>query len=232
MKGKGFFIFNPKSYLYGEELLEFVKIADEEAKKYPQLDVFVTAPYADINKVYESSENIIVTAQHMDGIEPGVGIGHVLGESIFNAGARAVFLNHAEKPMTLSNLVKAIKRAKELGILSIVCASTLDEARAIAVLAPDIILAEPTELIGTGVTSGEEYIRTTNNAVHEINEDILMMQAAGISSEEDVYETLLLGADGTGCTSGVIKADNPQEMLKQMIKAANDAVMKKGEANV
>jgi hypothetical protein len=38
------------------------------------------------------------------------------------AGARAVFLNHAERPMTVAALAQAIKRANELGIETIVCA--------------------------------------------------------------------------------------------------------------
>ena len=64
-----------------------------------------------------------------------------------------VILNHAEKPMTLADLAQAIKRADEVGLLSMVCADSIREAEAIAHLAPNIIVAEPTELIGTGQTS-------------------------------------------------------------------------------
>ena len=80
-------------------------------------------------------------------------------ESVYAAGARATFLNHAEKPLLANELVKSISRAKELGILTIVCADSLQEAKAIAKLEPDCILCEPTELIGTGETSSEEYIK-------------------------------------------------------------------------
>lgn len=223
LKNKPFFIFNPKSYFYGDELLNLAKVADEEALKYPDVNIFVTVPFADIGAVSQATKNIIITAQHMDSLKPGIGIGRVLGESIQNAGAEAVFLNHAERPMLLTELVQTIKRAKELGIVTIVCASTIDEARAIATLAPDIILAEPTELIGTGKTSSTKYIKTTNTAVKEINENILMMQAAGISKAEDVYEVISLGADGTGCTSGIVKADDPEQMLRNMVEAVNKA---------
>lgn len=215
-----FFIFNPKSYMYGDSLLELAKVADQEAVKYPEISIFVTAPYVDIATIANQTKNIIVTAQHIDGIQPGRGMGAVLPASIKNIGAAATFLNHAEKPMTLSQLTQAISLAKENDLMTVVCADSIEEAKAIAVLNPTIILCEPTELIGTGKTSDEEYIRSTNAAIKEINSDILVMQAAGISTPDDVYRTIRLGADGTGCTSGIVKADSPKQMLVDMIQAA------------
>lgn len=217
-----FFIFNPKSYLYGEELLEFVDIAEDLSNK-KEVTIFLTAPYADLNAVSQKSKNVIVTAQHMDGLKPGQGMGHILPESLCAAGVRATFLNHAENPMLLSDLSKAIERANELGILTIVCADSIQEAKAIAMLDPDIILCEPTELIGTGQTSNDDYIVKTNKAIKDINPDILVMQAAGISTADDVFRTISLGADGTGCTSGIVKAENPKQMLIDMIEAAEKA---------
>lgn len=216
-------MFNPKSFLYGDDLLKLAKVADEQAKKYPGLSIFVTAPFSDLKAIAEETEHVIVTAQHMDGIQPGRGMGHVLPESIYNAGARATFLNHAEQPMKLSEVTASVKRAKELGIISVVCADSIDEAKAVAMLKPDIILCEPTELIGTGQTSDDSYVEATNSAIHEVDENILIMQAAGISTAEDVFKTIKLGADGTGCTSGITKAANPEQMLIEMIEAAYKA---------
>lgn len=224
---KPFFMFNPKSFMYGEELLELVKVADELAGKYPDMSVFVTAPFADLKAISGATNNIIVTAQHMDGIVPGRGMGHVLPESIYNAGARATFLNHAEQPLKLHEIVASVKRAKELGIITVLCADSIDEAKALAMLKPDIILCEPTELIGTGQTSDESYIEETNNAIHAVDESILIMQAAGISTADDVYRTIELGADGTGCTSGITKAEDPKQMLIDMVEAAYKAYSNK-----
>ncbi|MGX2945925.1 triose-phosphate isomerase [Enterococcus alishanensis] len=225
---KPFFVFNPKSYLYGEELLKLAQKADEMAAKYPEITVMVTVPFADISNVANQTENIIVTAQHIDGITPGRGIGHVLPESVYYAGARAVFLNHAERPLTLTELTKSMQRAQELGIETIVCADSLAEARAIANLKPTAILCEPTELIGTGQTSDESYITATNQVIKEVDENILVMQAAGISTPEDVYRTMKLGADGTGCTSGITNADSPIQMLEEMIVTLDQAYQERG----
>lgn len=220
-----FFIFNPKSYLFGEELLELARCVDELVDE--NISIFVTAPYADLSKISGETDKIIVTAQHLDGIEPGRGMGMVLPHSLANSGVKAVFLNHAEHPMTLSQLVKAIAIADELDILTIVCADSIEEARAIATLSPDIILCEPTELIGTGNTSNRHYIEQTNQAIRDINPGIKVMQAAGISTPEDVFETILAGADGTGCTSGIVKADSPKDMLRNMVKAVKEASLKR-----
>lgn len=223
-----FFVFNPKSYLYGEELLALAKRADELAVMHPECSILVTVPFADIAAVKNATENIIVTAQHMDGIYPGRGIGHVLPESIYHAGARAVFLNHAERPMTVAALAQSIKRAKELGIQTIVCADSISEAKAVAVMGAEVILCEPTELIGTRKTSDSSYIEQTNQAIKEIDDTILVMQAAGISKAEDVYRTIELGADGTGCTSGITNADSPAEMLTDMVEALVKAYKERG----
>lgn len=217
-----FFIFNPKSYLYGETLLELATEADQLVDE--NVSIFVTGPYTDLGKIAEQTDKIIVTAQHLDGILPGRGMGAVLPDSLVNAGVKAVFLNHAEHPMTLAELVKAIGICQKLEIISIVCADSVEEARAIAILKPDIILCEPTELIGTGQTSGKDYIDATNQAIKEVYPQALVMQAAGISTADDVYQTILAGADGTGCTSGIVKADLPKQMLKDMVSAVKEAI--------
>lgn len=223
---KPFFVVNPKSYLCGEKLLELAILADELSCKH-NITIFVTAPYSDLASIAKQTSHIIVTAQHLDGISYGRGMGAVLPESLKNIGVKATFLNHAEKPLTLSALIKAMNKANELGILTIVCADSLSEAKAISVLRPDIVLCEPTELIGTGKTSDEDYIQQTNEIIKSMDANILVMQAAGISSPEDVYRTILLGADGTGCTSGIVCAPNPSQMLKQMIESLVEAFTKR-----
>ncbi|MBP3041547.1 triose-phosphate isomerase [Bacillaceae bacterium Marseille-Q3522] len=213
-----YFVVNPKSYIYGKEAMELALEADKLAAQN-NLDIFFTAQYVDIPIIYSQTSNIIVTAQHMDPLKPGRGMGYVVPEALKEAGARAVFLNHAEHPIELNKLVATINRAKEVGMYTIVCADSLEEAKAIAMLNPDILLCEPTNLIGTGKTSDENYLKETTATIKSVSENILVMQAAGISNGEDVYNTLVEGADGTGCTSGIVCASNPKEMLNEMIQA-------------
>src|SRR5665647_1799697 len=99
----------------------------------------------------------------MDALPVGRGLGSVLPEAVKAAGAVGVMLNHAEKPMSISDLRRTIKRADEVGLVSIVCADSIEEASAIAHFAPNIIVAEPSELIGTGKTSDKEYVIATTS---------------------------------------------------------------------
>lgn len=220
-----FLIVNPKSYLYGEKSLELAKAADKTAKE-TGLQIYFTCPYVDIRLIKENTENLIVCAQSMDSLTPGRGMGHVLPESLKEAGAEAVFLNHAENQKTVSELYATIKRAKELGMITIVCADSTVEAKAVACMDPDIVLAEPTDLIGTGKVADDSYTIETVKGLHEVNPDVLVMIASGVSTAEDCYNVVKLGADGTGATSGILNAPSPaqrvQEMAEAIVKAKNE----------
>ena len=217
-----FFVVNPKSYLYGEQVVELAKYTDALAVKY-DFDVLFTAQHVDIAAVKAAAPHLIVTAQHMDGHKPGAGMGHILPEGIKAAGAEATFLNHAEHPMTVTALAKAMARADELGILTIVCADTVEEAKAIAKLGPDMMVCEPTSLIGTGKVSGKDYMTATNEAVKGVSPGTYVLQAAGIHNGQNVYDAIMSGADATGGTSGIVCAAAPHATLDEMIEALDRA---------
>lgn len=211
-----FFEVGPKAYLYGEEMLKLAKVIDKVAMKY-DVDVIVTPQYTDIPLLAQNTERIHVFAQHMDPLPVGRGLGAVLPEAVKAAGAVGVMLNHAEKPISMEVIEQTIKRADEVGLATIVCADTLEDVKKIAKMEPNLIVAEPTELIGTGVTADSNYMIDTINAVREINPDIMVLQGAGISNGQDVYNTIALGAQATGSTSGIIKAADPYAMVEEML---------------
>ena len=93
----------------------------------------------------------------------------------------------------------------------------------ISLLHPDIIVVEPSELIGTGMTSDDKLVSASNQAVRDIDPRILILQGAGISTPEDVYRIIYAGADATGSSSAVCKAKDPGRMLKEMLRAAAQA---------
>ena len=211
-----FFEVGPKAIIWGEAMLKLAKVIDATAKKY-DVDVIVTPQYTDIKLLSDNTERILVFAQHMDPLYPGRGLGSVLPEAIKEAGAVGVMLNHAEKPLDIETLEKTIRRADEVGLATIVCADTVEDVKKIAKMAPNIIVAEPTSLIGTGTTSDENYVTETIRTVREINPDIMVLQGAGISNGEDVYATIKLGAQATGSTSGILKANDPYAMVEEML---------------
>ena len=213
-----FLVVNPKSYLYGEKSLALAKASDAVAEKYG-LTIFFTCPFADIRLIKENTKHVIVTAQHMESLKPGRGMGHVLPESLKEAGAGATFLNHAENSMTVAEIYKTINRAKELDIITIVCADSVAEGQALAEFHPDIILCEPTDLIGTGKTADDSYTIEACERIRKVDPDVAVMIASGVTTAEDCYKVIKLGADGTGATSGILKAPDPAVRVEEMAAA-------------
>lgn len=211
-----FFEIGPKAYLYGEKMLSLAKIIDRVALKY-DVDIIVTPQYTDIKLLADNTERILVFAQHMDYLRIGRGLGSILPEAVKEAGAVGVMLNHAEKKLTLDEIKKTILRADEVGLATIVCADTIEELVACAKLSPNLLVAEPSDLIGTGTTAGDNYVKATIREVSKINPDIMVLQGAGISNGRDVYDTIKLGAMATGSTSGIIKAKDPYAMVEEML---------------
>lgn len=217
-----FFEIGPKSYLYGDDVLDLALAADKAAEKY-KVDIIFTCPVVEIRRVSENTKYIHVFAPHMDPIRPGRGLADTLPESLVAAGAEGVMLNHCEKPLEHEVLKETIERANELGLTTIVCGDSMADASRIASLHPDIIVAEPSELIGTGVSVGPEYVEAAMRAVKDVDENILVLTAAGIANGEDVYNTIIAGADATGSSSGVAKAPDRAAMVDEMISAVRRA---------
>ena len=227
-----FFEIGPKCYLYGDDILDLALAADAASEKY-NVDIIFTTPLVELRRVKENTKHLHVFAPHMDSLKPGHGLAEVLPEMLVAAGAEGVMLNHCEKPITIAQLKAAIQRADEVGLVTIVCADSIAETSAIAHLTPNIIVAEPTELIGTGKASDKEYVEASTRAVKDVNPEILVLQGAGIKCYDDVYRNIFAGADATGSSSGIVGLPTREarnQMVDDMIRAvreAYDARMKK-----
>ncbi|TPI64854.1 triose-phosphate isomerase [Mesorhizobium sp. B3-1-3] len=219
-----FFELGPKVYLYGDRAIELALYADKLCDDYG-VDIICTAQYTDIYRIAQKTTRLKVFAQHMDANSIGRGVGAVLPEALREAGAVGVLLNHAEKPLSLSLLNATIRRADEVGLATLVCAGSVEESAAVARLRPNIVLAESPALIGGGKRSANDIqeIERINLAVSEVDKEIQVLHGAGISDENDVYQIVRAGADGTGSTSAVMCAADPKDMLERMIREMSRA---------
>ncbi|MCL2034351.1 MAG: triose-phosphate isomerase [Oscillospiraceae bacterium] len=211
-----------KNYIYGDEVLRFAKHADRISEKY-DIDIMIIVPYTEIRTVSENTNRIIVIAPYMDTLRPGRGIADVLPEAVKAAGAKGVVVNHCERPMPLAQIKRTIDRANELELLTFACADTIAEAKAIANLHPDIINPEPTELIGSGTVSDMAYVEQVTRAIKEISPDIIVEQAAGISTGQQVYDFIFAGAEATGAASGIFLSNDSDSMLDEMVRSVRKA---------
>ncbi len=221
-----------KNYVYGQKTLELAKVADAAAEKY-DLDVLFIVPAVDLRMVAENTKNLILIAAYMDTLRPGRGMADVLPEGLKAAGAQGVCINHSEKPMSLPQIRKTIERARELDMLVFACSDSVAEAKAIAQMGPDIINPEPSELIGSGQTSDMSFVKDTIRAIKEVNPDIMVEQAAGITTPEQVYDFIMAGSEAAGAASGIFNAEKPYEMADAMIgavrRAADDLAKMEGK---
>ena len=219
-----FFEYGPKCYMYGETLLKMAKGLEKLAKKY-KVDVVLDIPDTEIYNIAHKvdTKRVHVYSQHMDSIPVGRGMGRTLPEALKAAGAVGVMLNHAEHKLTIDEIEKAIKRADEVGLATMVCADSVEEVKAIARLAPNILVAEPTELIGTGKPADKAYVDEVIKVIREINPDIKPFPSAGISKGEDCYNIIKAGSSASGCSSAIAKAENPLKLAEEMIAAVRKA---------
>ena len=161
-------------------------------------------------------------AQHVDPITPGSFTGHILPESVKEVGATGTLINHSERRLKLADIDTTIKRARDAGLVSVVCANNPDVSAAVATLKPDMLAVEPPELIGTGIPVSKakpEVVSGTVKLVKEINSKVVVLCGAGISTGEDVRAALKLGTEGVLVASAIVKAEDPYGVLLDFAEA-------------
>ena len=166
-----------------------------------------------------SEVSIPVFAEHMDPIAPGSHTGWTLPEAVKEAGAVGTLINHSEHRLQLADIEWCITKAKELSMDQIVCTNNIETSMAAAALNPSFVAVEPPELIGgdISVTSADPGIVSGSvDAVKKINDGVGVLCGAGVKNGKDVQKALELGAQGVLLASGVVKATNKIDVLRDL----------------
>ncbi len=214
-----FFEVGPKNLLRLPDILEVAKAA-QSAGEHDRVSVILTVPTALIAPAKNSAPNAFVFAQGMDLEGLGPSVGRVIPESLVDAGADGVMLNHDSNPLNPDELRLSIRRAHETGLMTMVCAGTESEVLQLLPLRPTIVLFEPPELIGHSGGTGRPWIAQVNAKARSAAPEVLMMHAGGVGTPDDAYQIMRSGADGTGSTSGVLGDDEPARAVELFIAAA------------
>lgn len=193
-----------------------VRIAElcAEASEETGERIAVAPQAADLYRVSRETD-AEVWAQHVDAVEPGSNTGHALPEAVRGAGAVGTLINHSERRLTLADAGGAVEWAREVGLETIVCSNDASTSAAASELEPDYVAIEPPELIGTGIPVSRAEPEIVEGAVAV--SDVPVLCGAGISTGEDVEAALSLGAEGVLLASGVVKADEPGEALRDLV---------------
>jgi len=213
---------NLKTYreAMGERAVSLAAIVEEVSKR-TGVCVAVAPQTVDLRIVAEATE-APVFAQHVDLVGYGKYTGHMLPEAVADAGCAGTLISHSERRLELEAIEKTVKRAKEAGLLQVVCVDTVERGRAVAPFGPDVIAIEPPELIGTGIPVSKarpEVVSGAVDAVKGVNPKVKVLCGAGITSGEDMVAALKLGAEGVLVASSVVKAENPYEVLLDLAEA-------------
>ncbi len=207
-------------YSFGENSK---RIAEDAKRVWKEtgVQIILIPPATELYRIKEVVKNtdILVYAQHADPIEPGARTGFLPLEGLVETGIDGILLNHSEHRLKLADIFFLIKKARKLGLHTLVCADVPENAAAVAVLEPDIIAVEPPELIGTGIPVSKakpEVITRSVELVRRVNENVLLLTGAGISKGEDVEIAVKLGTVGVLVASAIVKAKNPYEVIKSM----------------
>jgi triosephosphate isomerase len=215
-------IVNYKTYAEatGKKALKLSKIA-EKVSVETGVNIGVSPQFTDIAPI-TNIVSIPVFAQHIDPITPGSHTGHILLESVKEAGAVGTLINHSERRLKLFEIEAIVTRTRGSGLISVVCTNNQGVSAATAALKPDMIAVEPPELIGTGVPVSKakpEVVSGTVEVVKQVNPDVVVLCGAGITNGGDVAAALNLGTKGVLVASGIVKAKDPRKVLMDFSEA-------------
>lgn len=215
-------LINFKTYLEGtgQKAFRLAKIA-EKVSLDTGIQIIITPQYSDIAKI-ASKIKIPIFAQHVDPEEAGAHTGYVLPEAILAAGALGTMLNHSEKPLTQEKIQAAIKRCKELGLLTCCLGNNPEEAAKIAKFEPEMMVVEVPELIGTGraiSTVSPQTIKSAIGKIRKVNKEVILIAGSGVTTSKDVKRAIELGMHGVGSSKAVMIAKNPRDVITEMANA-------------
>jgi triosephosphate isomerase len=212
-------IINMKNYseVSGDRAIRLAKTAEEVANEL-NVEIAVAPPPPSMGQVVQAV-SIPVLAQHIDPAKEGSTTGAVVPEMVKVLGAAGSLVNHSEKRVPFEVISETVHRLNETGLVAVVCAKTPEEVTQIAGLGPDFVAIEPPELIGSGVAVSKaqpEIVSSAVEAARKVDPTVHVICGAGIVSGEDVASALNLGAVGVLVASGIVKAVDWQDTIREM----------------
>jgi triosephosphate isomerase len=212
-------VLNVKTYTEstGVNALELARLM-EKIEKETSVSMAIAVQACDIARCAEEVD-IPVYAQHIDPIKPGSSTGWTLPEAVKAAGAVGTLINHSEHRLILADIDTCLLRAKDLGLETLVCTNNVATSKAVSTFTPSMIAVEPPELIGgdISVTAADPgIVSNTVQAVRSMNKTVKILCGAGVKNGRDVAKAIELGADGVLLASGVVKAKNKEEVLRDL----------------
>jgi triosephosphate isomerase len=220
---KPLIILNFKCYgeSIGENAIKLAKVA-EKVSESVGISIIVVPTFVDLQRV-ASEVSIPVFSQHIDPIDLGSHTGFIPPEAVKQAGATGTLVNHSERRLLMSDVDAAVSRARDVGLQTCVCTNNASVSAAAAALSPAMVAIEPPELIGSGRSVSKtkpEVVMSTVELIRKINDDVIILCGAGITTGEDARAAIKLGTDGILLASAFTKASDPTRVLLELARSS------------
>jgi triosephosphate isomerase len=196
-----------------------IAAAAEQVSEESGIMIGICPMYMDIHPI-NHHYNIPVFAQHIAPIKDGAYTGMISAHSVRMAGACGSLINHSENRQTLADIEHCVRLLREENMWSCVCTNNVASTHAASAYNPDFVAIEPPELIGSGISvskANPDIIKESVAAAKSISPTIRVLTGAGISTGQCVKTALDLGSDGVLLASGVVKASDPEAVLRDLI---------------
>lgn len=213
-------VINFKAYaeVEGLKATELARICEAVAES-SGVSIGVCPPVAELGAVARSV-SIPVLSQNVDPYKPGSATGWMTPSMVKACGCAGTLINHSEHRSDDQRIGECVRMCDDLGLITMVCAESVEKARSVAVFAPRFIAVEPPELIGGDIsvtTANPKIVEDTVETVKAVNRNVSVLCGAGVKTGQDVATAISLGADGVLLASGVVKSKDPKATLEDLI---------------
>ena len=213
-------VINFKAYaeVEGLKATELAKICEAVAES-SGVSIGVCPPVAELGAVARSV-SIPALSQNVDPYKPGSATGWMTPSMVKACGCAGTLINHSEHRSDDQRIGECVRMCDDLGLITMVCAESVEKARSVAVFAPRFIAVEPPELIGGDIsvtTANPKIVQDTVETVKAVNRNVSVLCGAGVKTGQDVATAISLGADGVLLASGVVKSKDPKATLEDLI---------------
>lgn len=221
---KRFFVINTKNYLEasGNKLDQLASFISYTKYRRKSIEHFLAVPAFDLRYLHTKYKRIELLTQHLDESAVGASTGTLVPEFAKISGARGSIINHSERRLDESAILKIVNRLRDLKMISIVCARNDEEVSRFTAFNPDFVAVEPPELIGSGKAvsrvSPEIISRSRaalDNSKGELSKTKLLC-GAGIVEDVDASKAVELGAEGILVASGVVLSKKWKTKIEEL----------------
>ncbi|USN44360.1 MAG: triosephosphate isomerase [Candidatus Woesearchaeota archaeon] len=158
-----------------------------------------------------------IFAQHLDPTDCGQSTGSMPAEFLKKLGSKGSLLNHSEHRIDKKLIKITLEKAKEENLEICLCAKDTKELKEFGTYKPTFLAIEPPELIGGDISVSTAQPELITKSVSIAGKENSLIVGAGIKTKKDIEVAKKLGAKGILLASGVVKAENPKELLQDLI---------------